>query len=136
MSDKPAKHGFLTVKPRESTEPAMPRVLRQAAAAGVLRMGLPPAEACERYGRWKMRCIRPCGVHGTYLKIDDEFEVSGDVAILLCKQQQAVFCDVKLAEEERVLAEFKKLGLDKRLDIKTMPEFNVSPERESSWRVK
>lgn len=137
MSDKTTSHGLLTLKPRKTEAAApIPRTLQQASKAGAIRLGLPTAEAIERYGKRKMRALRPHVVAGTCVKIGDTYEVDGATGLYLCGLGQSAFVDDgTLTREREVMEQVKALGLDKPARVADDPAFRQPPERES-WVVK
>lgn len=135
-NDKPIDHGLIQLKGREQKSPAyIPHALKQLCAdGGAIRTTATDEELIKRFGRRKLRALRPHGVRGVYVKIGDVFEVPGNTALELVSLGQAEFVDNRAVEEKRVLEEVKRLGLDKRPKIEPS-EFQMPKEQDrSTWR--
>lgn len=68
----------------------------------------------QTYGLWKLRALRAIGLgHGRFARPGDVFSIPGNHALMLVGSGSCEFVDEKLKDEEKIIAEMQRLGLDK-----------------------
>src|SRR5690348_5300448 len=86
MSEKkPVKHGEIKITPQPPKRaPGIPRTLQGRLIT--IRSDYDPERDNREYGCWKMRCLKGTTVWGKCVEPGDEFEISGNHAVILALQ--------------------------------------------------
>ena|SRR5688572_19085305 len=125
MSDEPKNHGYIQAAKRQKLTPVkIPRRFQ-----GKIFTSYSDIEKTEGHnGVLECKALRDVAVRGQVVKAGEVFKTAANDVVSMALQRDVEIIDSKMEQEEKVMAEAQRLGLDKPAPLDPL-DFPPPPER-------